>query len=186
MIESMVSKYASISVEVIVVRWFLLYQVAIILLQSLKLHGQLDHTLAVSRGRRLDFAPLRACPSYLSKHSHTPSTHISNTSFVEKRLLLLYLWCNQLCIVASHTCANLLDLPSPPLSLSRSDDSTDDADGDGDNGDDDGGEDDFNYQGMKTRVVEPRTRRRSFLPWAARREARGGRVLSRWSWSWSW
>lgn len=34
-------------------------------------------------------------------------------------------------------------------------------------------------EGMKTRVVEPRTRRRSFLPWAARREARGGRVLSR-------
>ena len=124
----MVSKYASISVEVIVVRWFPLYQVAIIVIQSLKLHGQLDHTLAVSRGRRLDFAPLRACPSYLSKHSHTPSTHISNTSFVEKRLLLLYLWFHQLCIVASHTFANLLDLPSPPLSLSRSDDSTDDAD----------------------------------------------------------
>ena len=89
-----------------------------------RLHGQLDTTLAVSQRRRLDFAPLRACPSYLSKHSHTPSTHISNTSFVEKRLLLLYLWCNQLCIVASHTFANLLDLPSPPLSLSRSDDST--------------------------------------------------------------
>jgi len=35
-------------------------------------------------------------------------------------------------------------------------------------------------EGMKTRVVvEPRTRRRSFLPWAARREARGGRLLSR-------
>ena len=58
----------------------------------------------------------------------------------------------------------------------------DDDDGDGDDGDDAGGEDDyhdFNCQGMKTRVVEPRTRRRSFLPWAARREARGGRVLSR-------
>ena len=54
-----------------------------------------------------------------------------------------------------------------------------DDDGDGDNGDDAGGEDDFICQGMKTRVVEPRTRRRSFLPWAARREARGGRVLSR-------
>ena len=88
-----------------------------------RFHGHLDQTLAVSRGRHFEFAPLRACPSYLSKHSHTPSTHISNTSFVEKRLLLLYLWCNQLCIVASHTFANLLDLPSP-----RSDDSTDDAD----------------------------------------------------------
>ena len=58
-----------------------------------------------------------------------------------------------------------------------------DEDGDDDDdGDDAGGEDDyhdFNCQGMKTRVVEPRTRRRSFLPWAARREARGGRVLSR-------
>ena len=28
-----------------------------------RLHGQLDHTLAVSQRRRLDFAPLRACPS---------------------------------------------------------------------------------------------------------------------------
>ena len=58
-----------------------------------------------------------------------------------------------------------------------------DEDGDDDDdGDDAGGEDDyhdFDCQGMKTRVVEPRTRRRSFLPWAARREARGGRVLSR-------
>ena len=55
----------------------------------------------------------------------------------------------------------------------------DDEDEDDDDGDGDNGEDDFNCQGMKTRVVEPRTRRRSFLPWAARREARGGRVLSR-------
>ena len=57
-----------------------------------------------------------------------------------------------------------------------------DEDGDDDDGDDAGGEDDyhdFDCQGMKARVVEPRTRRRSFLPWAARREARGGRVLSR-------
>ena len=53
----------------------------------------------------------------------------------------------------------------------------DDEGGDGDG--EDGG-DDFPCQGMKTRVVvEPRTRRRSFLPWAARREAHGGRVLSR-------
>ena len=53
-----------------------------------------------------------------------------------------------------------------------------DGDGDVDAGEDGG--DDFPCQGMKTRVVvEPRTRRRSFLPWAARREARGGRVLSR-------
>ena len=55
----------------------------------------------------------------------------------------------------------------------------DDEGGDGDGDGEDGG-DDFPCQGMKTRVVvEPRTRRRSFLPWAARREARGGRVLSR-------
>ena len=59
------------------------------------------------------------------------------------------------------------------------DEDEDEDDEDGHNGDDAGGEDDFNCQGMKTRVVEPRTRRRSFLPWAARREARGGRVLSR-------
>ena len=55
----------------------------------------------------------------------------------------------------------------------------DDEGGDGDGDVEDGG-DDFPCQGMKTRVVvEPRTRRRSFLPWAARREARGGGVLSR-------
>ena len=53
-------------------------------------------------------------------------------------------------------------------------------DDEGDDGDGEDGGDDFPCQGMKTRVVvEPRTRRRSFLPWAARREARGGRVLSR-------
>ena len=51
---------------------------------------------------------------------------------------------------------------------------------DDEGGDGEDGWDDFPCQGMKTRVVvEPRTRRRSFLPWAARREARGGRVLSR-------
>ena len=55
-----------------------------------------------------------------------------------------------------------------------------DDDDEGGDGDGEDGGDDFLCQGMKTRVVvEPRTRRRSFLPWAARREARGGRVLSR-------
>ena len=56
----------------------------------------------------------------------------------------------------------------------------DDLDHDHDDLDHDDLDHDFPCQGMKTRVVvEPRTRRRSFLPWAARREARGGRLLSR-------